>query len=1117
MQNLYDNQSLRAIDFLRKEISSGSKLSFVSAYFTIYAYQDLQDKLDTIDSLRFLFGEPRFVQSIDPEKNAAKAFHIQDDRLKLYETLHQKALAYRCSEWIKQKVEIRSMAQSNLLHGKLYHIKQHDNASALLGSSNFTRQGLGSATRSNIELNIALHAPDNLRELSCWFENLWNDEALTKDVKADVLHYLEQLYINHPPETIYFKTLYHIFQDYIDQMKEDQSQLDQTSLQQTAIWDALYDFQKDGVKAALHKIRAYGGCILADSVGLGKTYTALAVIKYFELKNQRVLVLCPKRLRSNWTEYLANVGNKANPLAPDRFAYTVLSHTDLSREEGKVGDIKLESFHWEAYDLIVIDESHNFRNNSKGKRAPDGTYRKSRYEKLLEDVLKKGIRTKVLLLSATPVNNDLRDLHNQLRLITHNEDTAFYTSIGISSLQSVMSSAQNSFTKWSKQRGEQNALDASSLMDTLPASFFTLLDALTIARSRKHICRHYESSLKQIGGFPERRPPLSRHPDIDSSKQFPSFQVVHDRMDSFKLSLYRPSLYLKPGKVGLYYKSSPQQPQQVDRERFLIGMMKVNFLKRLESSVFSFSLSMQNIVDKIQATEDALQEAMRSTKKTLSLKEINDDTSDEYEEDNELSIAAKEVFSLISQSFDLKDLDIPRWLKDLADDKAKFRSLASAAKNVKPESDAKLLSLRQLIEEKLKSGESYKDGSPKRKVLVFTAFADTAKYLYEQLSSWATTKGIHSALVTGGASPNKTTFGANSYEEILLNFAPRAKKRSLHSSHSETEEIDLLIATDCISEGQNLQDCDLLVNYDIHWNPVRIVQRFGRIDRIGSENASVQMVNFWPTPDLEQYIKLKGRVEARMMLVDLTATFEDNLLDHGQTQELQEAAVKEFRYRDEQLLRFRDEVLDIEDFEGETLTLNQFNLDDFRLELFAYLASKQEYLASLPFGLYGVTAAAQEQTTPKGVIFCLKQTKHEKASPQEAIPNKALEKAVPSQQQINALHPYFLVYIQNNGSIRYNFAQPKQILDRFRELCLKQTKPNQVLCELFDKQTQHGSNMECYDNLLGKALSAITQQTEKRVLSNLFQSKDAILPKQQDIAKSESDFELISWLVVASR
>lgn len=1088
---IYDNDTHgRVGDFLAQNLHPHAQLAVVSAYFTIYAYQALKSHLDQIDHLRFLFGEPRFIRSLDPEKTEKKAYDIEDGALKLSNRLQQRRVARECADWLAAKAEIRSVKHPGFLHGKLYHITQASGVEdALMGSSNFTVSGLGlnNGARRNVELNLAVEDRRDIRDLKAWFNDLWENKELVEDVKAQVLEYLGQLYQDNAPEFIYFKTLYHLFEDFLNEQDKGGLADIQTQVVDTEIWKALFEFQKDGVKGAINKIQNYNGCILADSVGLGKTYEALAIIKYFELKNARVLVLCPKKLRDNWTVYQAQNNSELNPFVRDRFAYTVLSHTDLSRDGGKSGDIDLDNVNWGNYDLVVIDESHNFRNNKPGKKNEQGVIeRPSRYQFLMEKIIQQGVKTKVLMLSATPVNNSLKDLRNQIYFITEDQDDALRESLGIASIQETLRVAQLNFSEWAKKSADRKT---SELMERLNSSFFKLLDGLTIARSRKHIVRYYKDTVHQLGGFPTRAHPVSLYPEIDLEGSFMSYDGLNDQIDNYQLSLFNPSLYVRPEFQHLYAERERVAAfSQAKRENYLIGMMKVNFLKRLESSVHSFELTLKRTLDKIDALRERIKRFQQFQQENPDFEWDDLRPTDEDDED------LQEAFEVSKARFKMAHMDLERWLKDLKRDRDPIYTLWLAAKDVSRERDAKLADLKKLIAEKARNPTTNKRGGLNRKVLVFTAFADTASYLYDSLKDWARQElGIHLAMVSGGTAENKTSLGRNDFNQILINFSPVSKKRAKMPSMPQGEEIDLLIATDCISEGQNLQDCDLLVNYDIHWNPVRVIQRFGRIDRIGSINDTVRLVNFWPTQDLDKYIALKSRVEARMALVDLSATAEDNLLN---TEEIQDLITEDLKYRDRQLKRLREEVLDLEDF-NESVSLTDFTLDDFRADLNRYIEANRKQLRDAPLGLYAIVPTKADLPSVRpGVVYCLRQS-GEAAS-----------------ATVNPLQPYFLVYIQDDGVVRFNFTHPKQILEILREFCAGRATAYEDLCRAFDQDTRNGTAMQWYDDLLAKALRGIESHFRKRVVGNLLTDRQASLPGVSAQVTEKSDFELITWLVI---
>ena len=978
---LLDNHIRGSVgEFLQDKICDGSNLSVVSAYFTIYAYDALKPQLENIEGMQFLFGEPNFIKTLDPTRDKAPAFRVENDAMMLESQLRQSRVARDCASWMTRKVEIRSIVKPGFLHGKAYHIEKGDYKRAVLGSSNFTVQGLGLGRRGNIELNLEMTDDRDRDDLKTWFTDLWNDAKLVEDVKPEVLKHLERLYAPNAPQFVYYKTLYHLFNGLEGgtsaELKQEQRLLD------SDIWAELYTFQQDGARAAIRKLQTVGGCILADSVGLGKTYTALAVIKYFETLNDRVLVLTPKKLRENWTVYHGTNNSPLNPFLRDRFGYKVLSHTDLSRESGTVGDVNLSTLNWGNYDLVVIDESHNFRNNSKGKRDEDGEIiRKSRYERLMEDIIKAGVPTKVMLLSATPVNNDLADLRNQLMLISGENDAGFAENLGVSSLKNVLAVAQREFNAWASKEPR----NAETLLERLSAGFFSLLDGVTLARSRKHIRDYYPETVSQLGGFPTRAKPVSVFPSVDTKKFFPSYDAIHDQISQYKLALFNPSNYLLSEHQEHYKKDAVQNFSQANRERYLIGMMKVNFLKRLESSVHSFGITLERTCQKINALIEKL-EQFQQRQGAGEFEAVEPDAMD----DDDLQ-AALQVGKRIK--YDLRHLNITKWLEDLRADHEQLCSVQEVAQLVTPARDAKLAELRDLIAAKINQPTRDKNDQENKKTLVFTAFSDTAEYLYRQLEGWARQQGVHIALVTGGGA-NAATFGRAQYGDILTNFAPRAKKRAQLKGFSQISEIDILIATDCISEGQNLQDCDYLINYDIHWNPVRLIQRFGRIDRIGSLSTEIQMVNFWPTPDLNAYLNLKNRVEARMALVDITATAQDNPL-------AQENSIRtDLSYRDKQLLRMKDEVLDLEDLEG-GVTLADFSLDDFRMDLSNFLDGQRQALEAAPLGIFGLVNEEGQHRPPRHRV--LPATSRRKCCRQQPEPTQPLLSGLRPRQRRCAL------------------------------------------------------------------------------------------------------------------
>ncbi|TGQ04546.1 ATP-dependent helicase [Mesorhizobium sp. M2E.F.Ca.ET.219.01.1.1] len=1058
-------------EFITERAVPDSRLSVVSAYFTTFAYDRLRTTLDSVGQMRFLFGEPRFLKDADNAGLVPPAFSFDESGLHLTEQIRQRAAASRCAQWIRDRVEIRSVKRSGLLHGKLIHIDDGRRPHAVLGSSNFTINGLGLSDSANIELNLIVDSDRDREDLLAWFDELWSDTGLTEDVREEVLRALEASYAHAAPQLVYFKTLLHLFGDFLTNQAAEEALIQQTAFEQTAIWRALFDFQRDGLRAVLAKIEKHGGCILADSVGLGKTFTALAVIKWFEKRNKNVLVLCPKKLRENWTDYLATNNSEMNALREDRFGYTVLSHTDLSREKGKVGDIDLARIEWGNYDLVVIDESHNFRSASRNRTAGG---RRSRYERLMDDVIKAGLRTKVLLLSATPVNNDLSDLKAQLDLISADRGDGF-TDLGVPNLGMLIGGARRRFADWAKS----GSRDAGELLNKLPPALFGLLDGVTIARSRKHVERHYAASMEEIGGFPKRTTPESIFASIDSQGGFPAFEEVDAAISKLELALYGPLTFVLPEYRALYDKGG--NFDQANREKYLIAMMKVGFLKRLESSVSSFRQTMDRMIDRIDQRLDDLDDFDATAA-------IDTPVPEETELDDELEEAFEVGGAL---KYKLSHIDRAAWKAALTRDRERICALTDEARKVTPERDAKLDRLKDIIRAKSTKPTTNRDGEANHKIILFTAFTDTARYLYQELLPLAGECGLEAALVTGDGC--KATFGRARFQDVLVNFAPRAKRRASMRGAKTDGEIDLLIATDCISEGQNLQDADLLVNVDIHWNPVRLIQRFGRIDRIGSRNASIRMVNFWPTEDLNKYLRLKDRVEARLALVDLSATGDDDLLN------ARAQADGDARWRDEQLLRLKDEIFDLEETGG-GVTLADFALDDFRADLLGFARANEQALRDAPLGLHAlVPNEVDDGAIDPGVIFCLRRRPPD--------PN-------PEQAKINPLDPHYLVHLKDDGSVRLGFGQPKPILEAYRALCLGHGEPFEALCNAFDDETNHGEQMERYDGLIRAAVASIGETSAARTLAALAGSRGARVPDGSGQARASLEYDLITWLIV---
>ncbi len=1049
-------------------------VEIAAATFSMYAFQELKKQLENIEELKFIFTSPTFVK--EKIKKERKEFYIPssireknlagtDFEVKLRNELTQKAIAKECSQWIKNKVKFKSTVDNRPMP-KIMNVYDNKQQTTYFNVDEFSATELG-YEKNNAYPKIISGNEDygTAKAFIENFSNQWHDESL-QDITNQVIEYIESLYEENAPEFIYYITLYNIFNEFLEDINEDYIANERTGFKDTIIWNKLYNFQKDAVEGAINKIEKYNGCIIADSVGLGKTFSALGVIKYYELKNGKVLVLCPKKLGDNWKTYTHNVKN--NIFANDRFAYDVLYHTDLSRDGGESNGILLDNVNWGNYDLIVIDESHNFRNNNARKD------RETRYQKLMNNIIKDGIKTKVLMLSATPVNNKFTDLKNQINFIYEADNTRFKNNFESErSIESITNIAQKQFNEWREL--PPNERTTKNLLNKLSFDFFKLLDSVTIARSKKHIERYYDDP--KMGKFPEKLKPISITEPLTYNKDFlMSYKDINEILLMMNLSVYTPTNYIWPAKREYYAEMydivtvTKSTFKQVDREDSLKRLMQINLLKRLESSVEAFRLTLSRLLTNITNTINKIDSKDIQIKQSVfDVGYGSFDESDDYIDD-QMSIGEK-------VKINLEDIDTEKWKFDLDQDKDKLIKLLQKMNKISPEYDSKLIKLKQLISNKIKSpinGEN-------KKVVVFSAFADTAKYLYKHLNEFIYNKnGLYSALITG--SENKTNFKCRTdFNTILTNFSPISKERELFDKNT-IEEIDLLVGTDCISEGQNLQDGDYLINYDIHWNPVRIIQRFGRIDRIGSKNTTIQLVNFWPEMELDEYIKLKERVESRMKILDMSAGGGENVLENNQY---------ELEYRKKQLMQLQEEVLDIEEMDT-GVSITDLGLTDFRVDLANYTKLKGD-LSNTPMGLHAVVK--KQEDMQKGVIFVLKNINDDI-----------------NIDKINRLHPFYIVYIANNGNIVTNHLNVKQTLDIYRKLCFGSDKPDKQRYDLFNKKTNDGKDMSKYSDLLEKTIKSIIQVKEEKDIISIFKAGGTNLLINE--IKGLDDFELITFLVI---
>ncbi len=1049
----------RVIDLIRPWLTPGNQLDVVTMSLSLFAFSEVSQELSKLANTRLV---------LPPEGAELELLGTVADRA-ARNRLHTRWHAKRCADWIERKVEARR-AHGPVPQGAMV---LRDGASApkqaLLGSFALTTDGLGITPGNPLSLIQASETTEEAGLLSSWFDSQWASLKAQDADKQGLIDALRSLAAHGSPFSTYAVILHHLFGGRGDALDEEQVVKSATGIRNTVVWKKLYKFQRDGVVGAIDKLERFGGCIIADSVGLGKTFEALAIIKYHELRNDRVLVLVPKRLRDNWTLYKAN--DRRNFLAPDRFNYDVLNHTDLSRDGGLSGDIDLSHVNWGNYDLVVIDESHNFR-NKKTPRVGSET----RYDRLMRKIIKEGVKTRVLMLSATPVNNRMADLRNQIAFATEGDDTTLIDH-GIGSIDSTTRLAQKQFNRWLDLDDAERT--PARLVDMLGFDYFTLLDLLTIARSRKHVEKYY--GISETGRFPTRLKPINIKADVDSAGEFQSIREINLEIRRLNLSSYAPLRYVLPHKQEAYDRKYSTEVKggtgffrQVDREESLIHLMRVNVLKRMESAVPSFVLTVERQLRDVEATLARIEEQPES------VEEIEIEDVDIEDPGVETLLVGRKVKVL------LKDVDLIRWKQDLIEDRNRLATLVSAARQVDAGRDAKLAALREVIEHKCRNPIN----AGNRKVIVFTAFADTARYLYEQLAPWGKrTLGLEAALVTGTGS-NQTTLPRlrKDLASILTAFAPRAKERP--DDFAGEGDLDLLIATDCISEGQNLQDCDCLINYDIHWNPVRIIQRFGRIDRIGSPNERIQLINFWPNMELEEYIGLEQRVSGRMVLLDISATGEENLIEQQSGNQM-----NDLEYRRKQLLKLQDAVIDLEDL-STGVSIADLTLTDFRIDLAEYIRAHPGVLERLPLGTSAVTTTS-DVDVPPGIIFCLRA--------EGDAARRAFEPGYP-------LAPHYLVHVADDGAVLLPFPQAKQILDRLKRVCVGRDLPDAAACARFDKATRQGEDMQHAQRLLAAAVASVVGKTEERAVASLF------TPGGTHALKGEfagiNDFEVVAFLVI---
>lgn len=1080
---LINNLDTRVVDELKTQLTAGSKISIAAASFSIYAFEALKTELSAIQELRFLFTSPAFAQSSAPKQQ--REFYIpklhrernlygSDFEIRLRNQLSQRAIARECADWIRRKAHFKSNVSQGVLNGFLHLNDGAGEQSVFFPFNEFTTTELGCESGNNLCPGVCCMFSPAAEQYLQNFNELWRDSEKFQEVTETIIAHIESVYRENAPEYIYFVTLYHLFREFLEDLSEDDLPNEATGFKQSVIWNKLYNFQKDAALAIINKLEKYNGCILADSVGLGKTFTALAVIKYYENRNKSVLVLCPKKLNDNWQTYNSNY--LTNPIAKDRLRYDVFFHSDLSRREGKTNGKELSHINWGNYDLVVIDESHNFRNGGKvTARGQEENQRENRYLQLMNRVIRSGVRTKVLMLSATPVNTRFNDLKNQLQLAYEGESERLDALLNTStSIDDIFRQAQAAYNLWAKLPAEQRT--TAALLNRLSFDFFEVLDSVTIARSRKHIEHYYDTT--DIGQFPTRLAPLSRRPDLTDLSQAVCFKQIYALVSQLNLAIYTPSDFLLPSCVEKYSDQAGYTGlTRSGREKGIRQLMSINLLKRLESSVNAFRLTLQRIATLIEETLKQIDTLRPQETELLMEPQAIEESLDSDDSEVALTLGNKQT------QIALQDLDHISWRNYLEEDLASLQQLLRLLADITPEHDSKLQQLKADLRQKF----AHPINPGNRKVLIFTAFSDTAEYLYDHLAPWLQVHyGLHTALVTGSVEARSTLRLPKrellDFNKVLTLFSPISKEKAALYPHIQ-EEIDVLIATDCISEGQNLQDCDYLINYDIHWNPVRIIQRFGRIDRIGSRNPVIQLVNYWPNVSLDEYIHLKGRVEARMKVSVMTGTGDDNPISPEEQGDL--------AYRREQLKRLQDEVVDLEEMNS-GINIMDLGLNEFRLDLLAYL-KEHPNVEHTPLGLHAVVSAREGQ--PAGALFVLKNRNH----------------AVNIDKQ-NRLHPFYMVYISEEKEVIVNHLAPKELLDRMRLLCKGKSLPDVEACGAFNRLTQDGKQMQVYSELLGDAISSIIHVKEESDIDSFLSGAQGSLFTEE--IQGLDDFELICFLVI---
>lgn len=1032
-------------------------VNIVNDKLTLSVFSLLEKNLENVKEINFIIRDTRFIPK---QSEIAREFEIEnnpnDMLFNAYDIIEKNKLkhfskAKTMYDFIKKHVNVRKVKGEFQIRSNVIII---DDDFMIQGSSSLELSNKSNRSiRKSINFDTVINSfmdKSQIVNANNIFKKIWYGENITEDYKDALLKSLSYVYKEHSPEFLYYFTLNELFGEQLDYGVE-RFEKDNIHFKKTKIWDMLFNFQKDAVLSAIQKLNKYNGCIIADSVGLGKTFEALAVIKYFELRQDNVLVLTPAKLYDNWSSYK---GDYVDSPIDESFNYKIMFHTDLSRDKGISREGKdLSRFDWSKFDLIVIDESHNFRNRTERE---DGTF--TRYQKLLNAIKIGNATTKVLLLSATPVNNSLSDLKNQISLITADRDFAFEDN-GIKSVDNLLRRTSTVINRWDRQPNKKK----EELFDELPSDFYKLLEMMTISRSRKHITNYYGT--EEIGTFPNKLKPDTHNPNVDTKGELINFRDTNEMLEKLTLAVYAPISYVKGQYIHIYkekYETLGKDGRVLLsnelRESGTKTLHRFNLFKRLESSVFSFGETIRRLMERINSYIDAIE---KSIKNNNTLEVEIEDTEDE---------------DTLNYKYEIKvqHLNKGNFLNDLYYDKEILDSLyKDISKILDNERDAKLQKLFSVLKDKI-TQTPYNYGN--KKVLIFTAFADTSNYLYNSLEKRLSDLGCYVGCVSGSYVPKTNNKNIDSnFNSVLSAFSPESK---LRKTLSKEKCIDILIGTDCISEGQNLQDSDCVINYDIQWNPVSLIQRFGRIDRIGSKNKAIKMINFFPAMELNEYLSLEQRVKGKMVSVNLASTGDEDIL----TPEM-----NDINFRKRQLEKLKDEVIDIEDA-NDNISLTDLNMNEYLFELLNYIKEKPE-VKEVPLGIYSVSNGEKG-----GVIFCFKH-------------RNVLSKP----KNESSLYPYYLLYVSNSKETYLSNIQAREVLKEFRKICYKQDKPIRELVDIFLNKTNNVKDMSTYSELLSSAIKTIQGNEEKEAEQTIFDFGGF---NNEFASESEDNFELVSFLVV---